>query len=272
MIESVVMDLDGTLLNDKMEVSEGNKEALRRLDALNIPYFIATGRPEQLVKPVVSALDYKRPLIMYNGSVIGHPFEERRLYSEPIPNRDIKDIVGHCEKRDMIVMLYTKDAIYSDPNYRVDFFKERNTALNDRDKAVFKTMDAFDYAYEVNKILIIEPDSQKRDTFIRHFSEDSELQKNLRLVRSQPSFLDINPKTTSKGKAIDRLHAHYGLDPKRCLAIGDQENDISMKDHAGVFVSMENATDEVKKMADFVTGSNSDDGVYTALKHYIPNL
>lgn len=271
MINSVVLDLDGTLLNDEMEISDVNRRALQSLDALGIPYFIATGRPEQLAKPVVSTLGYNRPMIMYNGSVIGHPFWDDRLFSEAINPANIDDIVSFCDERGMIVMLYTKDAIYSDPNYRVDFFEKRNEALPEKDRAVFKTMDAFDPMLEVNKILIIEHDSAKREAFKTHFENTPSLRSALRIVQSQPSFMDINPKGTSKGRAIDILYDELGLDTETCMALGDQDNDVSMKGHAGMFVAMGNASHSVKAVADHVTGGNAENGVAAAIEKFIIN-
>lgn len=272
MINSVVLDLDGTLLNESLEISEKNLVALKRLDALGIPYFIATGRPEQLVKPVVSTLNYDRPLIMYNGSVIGHPFKDERLYSETISHQNLKDIAEYCDSHDLIVMFYTKDAIYSKPNYRVDFFEKRNEMLNQKDRAIFKPMKAFDFSKAVSKILIIEHDPLKRKAFMKHFNALKPLHESLNVVQSQPSFLDINPKGTSKGYAISVLFERLGLNPHHSLAIGDQENDISMKHYVGVFVSMDNALDSVKELAHFTTRSNEEDGVYHALKKSIPNF
>lgn len=271
MIDSVILDLDGTLLNDALEISEENKHSLRQLDALGIPYFIATGRPEQLAKPIVSELNYERPMIMYNGSVIGHPFKNERLYSEAIAADDFKTVIEYCNANNMIVMLYTQYAIYTDPNYRRDFFLERNKALKAKDKAVFKTMAEFDGNEEVNKILIIEHDPGKRKRFIDYFYNNETLANHLSFVQSQPSFMDINPKGTSKGQAIDRLFKALNINRENTLAIGDQDNDISMKAFVHTFGAMGNASDSVKDVADFVTWDNNHHGVSVAIEKYVLN-
>jgi hypothetical protein len=132
-------------------------------------------------------------------------------------------------------------------------------------------MNAFDYTLEVNKILIIEHNSSKRKQFKKHFENTPSLNSVLQIVQSQPSFMDINVKDTSKGKAIDILFNALGFTPNECMAIGDQDNDVSMKDHVGLFVCMGNASDKVKAVADYVTTENDENGVAYALSKFILN-
>lgn len=68
-------------------------------------------------------------------------------------------------------------------------------------------------------------------------------------------------KNASKGNALAKLADHLGLNKDEVMAIGDNENDLSMIDYAGIGVAMGNATENVKTIADVHTTSNDEDGV-----------
>jgi hydroxymethylpyrimidine pyrophosphatase-like HAD family hydrolase len=72
----------------------------------------------------------------------------------------------------------------------------------------------------------------------------------------------------SKAQAIQMLMAHYGLQQHEVIAIGDNYNDQGMIEFAGAGIAMGNAPDEIKKIADFVTDTNNNDGVAKALNHF----
>ena len=90
--------------------------------------------------------------------------------------------------------------------------------------------------------------------------------KNCDAHRWHPDFADIISKGNSKSTGIDAMLAHYGIKLDESMAFGDGGNDISMLKHAGIGVAMGNASEEVKKSADFVTASVDEDGVALMLK------
>ena len=265
MIDAVFIDLDGTLLNEFHEITEANKLALKELKKRNIQYFIATGRPEQLVKKIVDELEYTKPLIMYNGSVIGHPFKTDRELSLHLDKVITDKIVDYCQKHNHMVMLYTQNAIFSDKNERVDFFEEKNKSYDLRHRAIFKSLDLYQ-GEAVNKILIVERNRRRYETAKTYIN-----QFDVNTVQSQIGFLDINPLNASKGNAAREIMKLYDIDSTKTLAIGDQENDLSMLDAVNHFVAMGNAAESVKAKAHDVTLSNNDDGVAYCLAKYINN-
>ena len=87
-------------------------------------------------------------------------------------------------------------------------------------------------------------------------------------TRWNPYFADVVPQGSSKAVGIDRVIEHYGIRPDETIAFGDGGNDIAMLRHAGIGVAMDNAEDDVKQAADYVTASVDDDGVRKALLHF----
>ena len=79
--------------------------------------------------------------------------------------------------------------------------------------------------------------------------------------KSQSHILEIVPKDVNKGEAIKILSSYYNIDISEVIAVGDDENDISMIVAAGLGVAMGNAKQCVKEVADFITLSNEENGV-----------
>ena len=95
-----------------------------------------------------------------------------------------------------------------------------------------------------------------------------QLMPNSKTARWTSHFTDIIPKDGGKNKGIDAIINHFGIKLEEIMAFGDGGNDIDMLKHAGIGVAMENARDDVKEIADFITTSVDDDGITNALKHY----
>jgi len=271
MYKVAVFDLDGTLLNHDLEISSGNLDAIKKIRELGIKVVIATGRPEQLVKPYMDQLQYTDDLIMYNGSVIGHPFKEKRFFSKALDKKTVKEVIEYCEAFDILYMCYTKDMLISKPNFRVEFFEQRNLQLEEKNRSVFKDIgnkeDIYEN-YEINKILIIEKDDIRFEQVLIRMNEC----KNVSIVSSQKGFIDINPLNTSKGDAVRRLTESMKVSKDEIIAFGDQDNDVSMLEYAGFSVAMANASAKAKAAADYITTSNDEDGVAFGLHEHILNI
>jgi len=87
--------------------------------------------------------------------------------------------------------------------------------------------------------------------------------------RSQPVYLDVTALDANKGAALATLAAHLGVPLAQTAAIGDGGNDPAMFHVAGLSIAMGQAEDAVKRQADVVTGSNTEDGVAQAIEKYL---
>jgi Cof subfamily protein (haloacid dehalogenase superfamily) len=268
MIKMVVCDMDGTLLNSNLEISQENLHAIEKLRNLGIRFCIATGRPEQLIKEYIRPLRMEDPMILYNGSVIGHPWHKTSLYELRLDKDDIERIIEYCEQNDIIYMPYTKDHIISKPNYRVAFFEERNKNLPQDEKTIFKDIrDKKEIIQEhhVNKILLIENNKEKYAKAKAYMEQFEQFE----IATSQKGFIDINPKGASKGNALRILAKHFGYSLDEVVVFGDQDNDVSMLEIAGISVAMANASEKAKKAAKYHTTSNNDNGVANWINKHI---
>lgn len=71
-----------------------------------------------------------------------------------------------------------------------------------------------------------------------------------------------------KGTGLTYVADHLNISTDDCYAFGDSNNDISMFKAAGHGIAMGNACDELKEIAEYVTDSVNDDGIYHAFEHY----
>ena len=85
MIKLIASDMDGTLLNDKMEVSDENAQAIREAQAAGIEFMVATGRGVTEAKPLLAAQNLKPAFITLNGAMV---FDEAGKLVVTIPIAD----------------------------------------------------------------------------------------------------------------------------------------------------------------------------------------
>ena len=88
-------------------------------------------------------------------------------------------------------------------------------------------------------------------------------------MKSAPYYFEVLNKEASKGAAVANLAQHLGIDQDEIMAIGDNENDLSMIEYAGFGVAMGNAVPLVKEAANVVTKTNEEHGVAEAIKTYV---
>ena len=95
--------------------------------------------------------------------------------------------------------------------------------------------------------------------------------KNLpyEIVSQSMNELEINAKGVNKGFGIENLAKKLNIKKSEILALGDNFNDISMRNTSGTLVAMGNAVQPLKDMADFVTKTNDDDGMAFALNKFL---
>ena len=88
------------------------------------------------------------------------------------------------------------------------------------------------------------------------------------IVKSTPYFLEFSNKEASKYCAVKFLQKHWALKDEEILTIGDQNNDIALLKAGGIRVAMGNATEELKKCADFITDTVYNNGFVKAMEKY----
>ena len=123
--------------------------------------------------------------------------------------------------------------------------------------------------YEVNKILTAgDPEYLQA----HHEEMAAPFKDTLSCMFTGPFYFEYTAQGIDKAKALDTVLRPMGYTPENLIAFGDGHNDASMLKYSGTAVAMENAVQDLKDIADYVTLSNDEDGIAHALYHYIPSL
>ena len=266
MVKIIAIDLDGTLFDDKKNISKENKIALKRAKDLGVKIVITTGRPYSGVKPVLDELELNSTsdyVIIYNGAKVFNIGTKEMIFSSSITGKTVKELYYesirlnvHYHAFRLNEELITKDHNpYTDVEATINHTKDYIydfTKIKD-DEAFIKAM-LVDNKENVSRVM--------RDINPKYKEEFS-------MVRSSDIFLEFLNKNTNKGMALEALAKNLNVKRDEVMAIGDQDNDKSMILYAGIGVAMENACEEVKKCANFITLDNESSGVAYAINKFV---
>ena len=265
MLKLIAIDVDGTLLDSGHQLSDENKKWIRFVVSQGATLALASGRPLHGLFDVYEQLELKEGnhyLVGFNGAQIADAKTHALIYEQTHSIDLSKQILRHLEQFDISVILSKGSELYvQDPNaYMLDVESSTNKM------AVVVVDNLADFIdYRPNKILISgEPTKLKS---LRKQIEEPYLDI-VDFVPSSPHFLEIIVKDCNKGTSIAKLQEILKLEQSEVMAIGDNYNDLTMIEYAGVGVAMGNAYPDIQAKANFVTLNNDENGVAHALKYY----
>ncbi len=261
-IRLVAIDLDGTLLTDRKQVSRRTVAALCALPQRGVKVVIASARPPRSVRAIYQALKLDTWQINYNGALIWDEARKLAVYHRPMSPQIVRQIIDTA--RDMfeetLVTCEILDRWYTDRDD--EKFQTETGKLFRPD--VIAPIDSF-CGTPITKLLLLgAPYTMSRlepllvQAFMDHIS----------LVRTDDHMLQIMDRRVSKAAALIKVAREYGVPMSQVMAIGDAPNDVGMLQSAGVAVAMDNAHAVVKKVAHWHAPSNNDHGVHAALVKY----
>lgn len=264
--KALALDIDGTLLNSKKEVTPKVLEQVRRLQEEKIPVIIASGRPEQGIAHVARAInmdEYGGYILSFNGGKITEFRTGEVVYNTTIPVEYNKEIITYAAKiSGAAILTYENGTIITDNADNKYVGVESNVVKMPVTEV--ESMEAR-AVFPANKFLIVgEPEILRAEVG----KMAKAFEGRLNVFQSEPFFIEVVPLGIDKAESLDYLLGSLGIRREELVACGDGENDVTMIDYAGMGVAMENACDNVKTVADFVTASCDADGVAVAIKNF----
>ena len=263
----LVLDVDGTLLNDEREISKRTLAALLKVQQMGVRIVLASGRPTYGLMPLAKTLElgnYGGFVLSYNGCQIikaqnGEILFERRINPEMLPYLEKK-----ARKNGFAIFTYHDDTLITDSP---DNEYIKNEALLNNLKIIKE--DEFSTAIDFApcKCMLV---SDKEEALIgleQHW--EKRLAGTLDAFRSEPYFLEVVPCGVNKANTLGALLEHLEVTREEVIAIGDGVCDVTMLQLAGMGVAMGHSQDSVKVCADYVTASNEEDGVALAVEKLI---
>ncbi len=258
----VAIDLDGTLLDPDLNISSRNLEVIKAAIEKDVIITLSTGRMFAAALPFATQLQLDVPLITCNGASVICAQTKKIYYEKSLPNELILSVLKQAKAHHLEVSLYTTDDIYVED-------LAHNAHIHERmDHAQVKkaNLSAIAKRLPVIKILFSSSDLHMHaEEFYFEFGQKCTFYFSL------PWFVEIVAKGVNKGEALKEVANKFNIDQKEIIAIGDNFNDLSMIEYAGLGVAMGNAPDDLKSQADYVTHSYDDDGVAHVIEKFILN-
>lgn len=263
----LVLDVDGTLLNDEREISKRTLAALLKVQQMGVRIILASGRPTYGLMPLAKTLElgnYGGFVLSYNGCQIikaqnGEILFERRINPEMLPYLEKK-----ARKNGFAIFTYHDDTLITDSP---DNEYIKNEALLNNLKIIKE--DEFSTAIDFApcKCMLVSDKEKALIGLEQHW--EKRLAGTLDAFRSEPYFLEVVPCGVNKANTLGALLEHLGVTREEVIAVGDGVCDVTMLQLAGMGVAMGHSQDSVKVCADYVTASNEEDGVALAVEKLI---
>jgi Cof subfamily protein (haloacid dehalogenase superfamily) len=260
LIKLVTIDLDGTLLDSRSEVSKENREAIKYCMKKGIKVCLSTGKSMRCAGKIIRDLELKDLQITSGGTMVVDS-QLKPIYTKRIPRQITIKAVQLARENDVGFVLETTDGLlYYDKYYpKIELFFNSGEVIEKVDDIMTDRMvnNGLLFTFTVNK------DHPFNSILANNISRD------VKIRRGGPYFLNILKADAGKVFGLKKIIESYGIRQSQVMAIGDNNNDKGTLEFAGLSVAMGNATDEIKEMADHITEDNDNSGVAKAIYKYI---
>ncbi|WP_100332532.1 Cof-type HAD-IIB family hydrolase [Bacillus xiapuensis] len=284
MIKCIATDMDGTLLNGKMEVSENNSRAIKMAQEKGIEVVVATGRSYLEARYALDEAGIYCPIICVNGAemrdasgkVLNNAFIDKETAAEAY--RHLKEIGLYFE-------IYTNKGTFTDDydkalDIMVNIFLSAHSEVpKEQIREAAKERFTKGLLHQVHSYdEIIESDVFSINKYIAFSYEESKLQQAVAKLSESPILaisssgshnIEITHQEAQKGIALEKFIKEREISFQETMAIGDNFNDISMLERVGYSVAMGNAEPEIKKVCKYETAVNDEDGVAAAIERFV---
>lgn len=264
--EIIALDIDGTLVNSKKEITDATYNALINLQKAGKTVVLASGRPIQGIMPYAEKLQlnkYNGYVLAYNGGCVYNVATQEKVFSKNLPLQYIPEICDIIKSKGVTINTYHKDKIISGNKINDYSYIERDIVKMDME---FVEDFAGYVNFDINKCLIAgDPKEilELEEIFKARFDGA------LGVFRSEDFFLEVVPLGIDKAESMEVLLKSLDLTKDQCIACGDGYNDVTMIRYAGLGVAMENANQDVKDVADYITVSNDQNGVARVVEKFM---
>lgn len=267
MYKIIACDLDGTLLDDDKKISDENVRAIKLAMEKGCKFVISSGRSNMSVDHFNKFFGFDKIenyAIAYNGAYIYRTDTDEVLVEHLVPSKEAIEAIKLCRKFDIEVMTYRDKLLWYDKDSEyIMMYAERNM-VNYK-----KVENIEDIAAEpVSKVITIGTNEELKK--LERAVESSDLGKRVTTFFSADILYEFNPLNIDKGSGLVDLAKKLNINIEETIAIGDNFNDLSMIQAAGLGVCCANGEEEVKKLSDYVTkNDNNNNAVAEVIYKFI---
>jgi Cof subfamily protein (haloacid dehalogenase superfamily) len=271
MFKLVAIDIDGTLLNSQRNISNENKRVIMKAAEKGVRIIICSGRVFTGARYFARQLQLNDPIISCNGAEIREIDTSRLLFGSYINLEDCIEITDICRHENIYVHTYVGETMYTE---RLEFGSKLyaliNRQLPRKDRIDIRVVKNLKRVFQLNKV----PASKfvVVSEVSGHLSRVKKLIRKIKTVDITSSFSDnieIVNRGVDKGSALKYLSEQLNINRNEIIAIGDNENDRTMFEFAGLSAVMGNAGEHLKDIAGYVTSDNDNEGVSEVFKKFV---
>lgn len=282
MIRLLALDLDGTLLNSRGEVSERNFKAVQMARKKGVTVAVVTGRRFRDARPLALKLGLDAPVISHNGALTKHAASLETVAMMLLPieaacevlriGREAnQDAMVSADPRGLGVLLFETLHEENIPLQRYITWAKRLHG-DEAEEAVRHVSNLDEHLTELIHISFsggCEPMEVFRQKLVAELGEAVKVYATV-YPRLDFTLLDILSPEASKGVGVAAAATELGLQSENVMAVGDNFNDLAMLEYAGTGVVMGNAGEDLKNIEGFyLTATNEEDGVALAIEKFI---
>ncbi len=268
-IKLIALDLDGTLLNSALKLSEGNAKAVRRARDKGVKVVLTTSRWFGLARHTADRLGIDTPLVCSNGAVIRRPQDGSELLHLRLDQEVARQVTALGDERRWEMFTTIGDATFMRMRPGVIperlpgglRISERQAEEVAREQPTAVLVFGNDAVDEISQRLLPAYDgSACRQARRANFSLNRPL--------SLPHYVVLTHPDADKGSALEMVCREMDVPLSDVMAMGDSESDLAMLRLAGLGIAMDNSPDEVKHVALHIAPSNDADGVAWAIERF----
>ena len=254
----IAIDSDGTLKHTNGTISDRTKEIIRKVNIDNI-VVICTARPRYHTLDISKQVGSDKYLISSNGTEVFDNAHNNIIWSSFLSSSDCKKIYDDISRLGLRTIFVCDNVEY------VTQFTRNSSQILLSDKNINELL-----SKKIKQVMIIGKEKEKIINYKKIILNEYKLNviDTSNTSKEEMWFSIISP-NASKGEALKQLAQYLNIPNKNVIAIGNDNNDLSMIEMAGIGIAVSNATPTLKKKADKIIKSNDDDGVYYFLKELI---
>ena len=288
MYKLVVVDLDGTMLNQYGEVTQNTKDVIKKTMKKGTDVIIASGRPSDSILSIAKEIESKNYFIAGNGALIYDIQKEKIIYDKFLSKEKVLEIIKICEKNSISYNVYTDQTILATSlKYNVLYYQKENLKKEENRQTKISIIENM-YEYVKNKkenkflkVTICDDTKSVFQSIIRklreiegievldvsHMSRKT-IKQGTEEITMEYYYTEITSQNVDKWNAIEYLIEKLKLKREEIIAIGDNINDKMMIEKAGLGIAMEGSAPVITQIADYITASNNEEGVAKALEKF----
>jgi hypothetical protein len=267
----LVLDVDGTLLNEQNVISDEDKKALDEARSRGVKVALCTGRVNQASQTVLRRLELDGYHIFSDGAVVASADNKKIIYARTIDKELAKQLAEYVHaKKITTIDFFTPANEYIEPKTQPWYADIRRNFFGLEPQITdFGKLCETEGIIKATHAVASVQDRQLAKDFQAHFGNSLRFSVSNNVSYPEIDFFNIVNPAVSKGEAVRFLINYLGLSKEECIGIGDGVNDIPLLSGVGLGIAMGHAPDELKKIAKYVTLDVEHSGVAAAVRKFI---